>query len=201
MSTTWTLTIALFGFWRAGTGRGYGVGVDAVVRRDEVGLPLLPGRHLRGLLRDALETLTILGDSSVPPGTAERLFGRPAGDGETRHDGTPGIVTVGSAHLPGAWRAYARALPAAQRTTEFAPLFPRLSSTTIDDHSGTAKSGGLRTAEVAVPMELHASIGGPLGKEDIDALRAAARWVRAVGGGRTRGLGRARLSLREGSSS
>ena len=188
MSGSWNLTIHILGYWRAGTGRGAGVGVDAIVRRDDLGLPLLPGRHLRGLLRDAVETLSDLGDDVVPPGTADRLFGRAAGIGETRHDGTPGMVAVGSARLSDSWLDYARQLRASEGTASadrsLSPLFARLSSTAIDPDTGTAKSKSLRTIEVSVPMTVHATLTGPLDEADVRILTRAASWVRAVGGGR-----------------
>jgi CRISPR/Cas system CMR subunit Cmr4 (Cas7 group RAMP superfamily) len=42
------LKIDLRGYWHPGSGRGGGVVMDAMAHRDSTGLPVLPGRHLKG---------------------------------------------------------------------------------------------------------------------------------------------------------
>ena len=42
-------------FWHAGSGRGDGAVADATVLRSRAGLPILPGRTVKGLLREACD--------------------------------------------------------------------------------------------------------------------------------------------------
>jgi len=49
-----TLVLDLVSYWHAGTGRGDGPSVDAVVARTKEGLPYLPGRTVKGLVREAV---------------------------------------------------------------------------------------------------------------------------------------------------
>jgi CRISPR/Cas system CSM-associated protein Csm3 (group 7 of RAMP superfamily) len=68
-----TLTLQLHSFWHAGSGRGRSAVLDAEVARDDAGLPFLPGKSVKGLLRKAATLAEHLGE--VPSGTVERLFG------------------------------------------------------------------------------------------------------------------------------
>ena len=53
--TSMTLVVDIHSYWQSGGGRGQGAVLDATAHRDADGLPVLPGRHLKGLLREALE--------------------------------------------------------------------------------------------------------------------------------------------------
>lgn len=191
------LDVRLAGYWHSGTGRGDGMGADAVVARDQHGLPYLPGRHLKGLLRHALRHLEHL--ELAPVGLCEDLFGRgtdgasdKARSAQTRYGTTQGRLRFGSARLPDAWQAFAaHADPA---TIDL--LFRTLGSTAIDEQ-GTARARTLRTVELAAPMTLTAYIDTdrPLDPDTLTALRRAAGLVRRVGKHRTRGLGRATLTI------
>ncbi|MDN5751198.1 MAG: RAMP superfamily CRISPR-associated protein, partial [Pseudonocardia sp.] len=50
-----TLTITFHSDWRVGTGTGLPGDLDDLVRRDDDGLPMVPGRTLTGMLRDGCE--------------------------------------------------------------------------------------------------------------------------------------------------
>lgn len=67
------LLVTISSYWHIGTGRGAGVGYDAVVLRTASGLPILPGRALKGVLREALQTLESVG--GVAAETTLTLFG------------------------------------------------------------------------------------------------------------------------------
>ena len=204
------LQIDLLGYWHAGTGRGQGSVADAECNRDDLGLPFLPGRTLKGLLRDA----TTLWAGAQTPAMAESivqtLFG---GDGfvedpadaeaEPRavRDTQEGALAVSSARLPEAeliWFARARHADPALA----GQLFDRLSQTAMDERRGVARRGSLRTVEVAVPLRLEAEIGlqhEPHLPEDrtwFGVVEAAVPFLRAAGMARSRGLGRCRCSVR-----
>ena len=50
-------TIEFFSLWHCGSGLAAGADVDERVIRDKDGLPYVPGRTVKGLLRDAADTL------------------------------------------------------------------------------------------------------------------------------------------------
>ena len=109
-----TITIELIAYWHAGTGRGGGTQVDALTERDIQGLPFISGKHLKGLLRCAVEcidTWAWLADIDLPAGPAgsvvELLFGSPSQLGP-RAATMPGMLRISDAALPAAEYRYLR---------------------------------------------------------------------------------------------
>ena len=70
---TATLTITFFSWWHAGSGLGRGGDADALVIRDATGLPYLPGKTVKGLLRDAVQLAEDHG--AVGKGKTDEIFG------------------------------------------------------------------------------------------------------------------------------
>lgn len=186
-----TLKVEIFGYWQAGTGRGAGAHVDNLTHTDADGLPEIPGRTLKGLLRDAMRQADELGWLEHP-GLHRRLFGVRA---EQAGQSEPGCIRVGSARLAQEERQWL-AGPGRDCIPE---LFRDLHSTAIDPVSGAARAQSLRGSQVALPVVLQADIETlhEAPKDWQDQLRLCLPLIRAVGSGKTRGLGRARLSLVE----
>lgn len=184
------LEIKLLDLWHAGSGRGSGQHLDALVVRDEQRLPYLPGKHLRGLLREALHCVESWGQASTF-GLATRLLG-PRGEAPAPGS-TPGLIDITNATMLPVEHAWFNQNPAAARE-----LFTSVTRTAMDHERGVALPKSLRAIELVVPMTLKADLTF---RGCTDALRLdlsnAIGLVRAVGGGRNRGLGRARLLLEE----
>lgn len=185
------LQVELFSYWQAGTGRGSGAHVDNLTHTDADGLPEIPGRTLKGLLRDAVRTAGLRG--WLTDGNLHTvLFGQRAEEhGESR----PGCLRVGSARLPTGERQWL-----AEAGRDCLPeLFRDLHSTAIDPATGTARPRSLRGNQVVIPLVLKAQIGqlGPTPAGWDEQLRLCLPLIRAIGSSRSRGLGRARLTLME----
>jgi len=183
-------------YWRAGTGGGEVGGIDALCAVDHDGLPYLPGKHLKGLLRDALNQAISFGH--VNPEATKVLFGErgfenSAGDLIPFSRAGKGCLRVDSAHLSAADRW--TIIGAAERDKLIPQLFRTIQSTAIDENSGAAKAESLRLEQVAVPLRLEFEVTGPSGDWE-QSLKAALPLIRAVGQKRTRGLGRAVLRCR-----
>lgn len=200
------ITFKLLSYWHAGTSHGEGAELDATVARTAAGLPYLPGRTVKGLLR--FGTLAAEQAEAVDPGRTEALFGTDvpakAGDDrerkleERRFQTRPGTLRFESAVLVdakgdrSAWERYA-AEKAAKSHVEH--LFAELSSTAIDK-DGVAQDQSLRSIEVTVPVTLVAEVSGPADDAGwIDALREGALFLHGLGVGRNRGLGRVEVSV------
>ncbi|MDT8438126.1 MAG: RAMP superfamily CRISPR-associated protein [Wenzhouxiangellaceae bacterium] len=185
------LQVELFSYWQAGTGRGSGAHVDNLSHTDADGLPEIPGRTLKGILRDATRTAGLRGwldDAQLH----QVLFGARA---EEAGASQPGCLRVGSAQLPSEERRWL-----AEAGRDCVPeLFRDLHSTSIDPNTGTARAHSLRGIQVVIPLVLSARIAeldaAPAGW--VEQLRRCLPLVRAVGSSRSRGLGRARLTLLE----
>ena len=52
--------IEFFSYWHCGSGQTAGADVDELVVRDVSGLPFVPGRTLKGLLREAVTNILLL---------------------------------------------------------------------------------------------------------------------------------------------
>lgn len=189
------LKIDLRGYWHAGGGRGGGAVVDAVVHRDSNGLPVVPGRHIKGLLRDALERAEAWGWDGCD-GMSEVLFGARTETAQADTVPTPGCLRIGDARLPA---EVADWLGSKVGSALRPQLFRSIYASSVEHQSGTALDKSLRGIEVAVPLTMDAPISIIPGctapddwKENIAYILPL---INAVGAHRTRGLGRAVLTL------
>lgn len=197
---TRTLKIDISSYWHAGTGAGQGSLLDAIVQRDPIGLPYLPGRTLKGLLRDAVHCWESYGAYTQPQVT-DQLFGVLGTDGNTT---TPGILRIGSARLDNAFiheiqQAYMNTGTQQQAKQLISCLYHQHYNTKIDAQTGTAEDKSLRSMELTVPLTLYADIRlientqTSLLPHAFDLLSQAFPMVKAVGKLKNRGLGRAHL--------
>lgn len=206
------IELDIVSYWHAGTGRGAGPELDAVCQRTADGLPVLPGRTLRGLLRDALAFAVEVGEVDPRSWPDEDpvawCFGTGL-DGTARTDRVDALeearfrTDAGKLHVSSAvlghdehtsrdWARWARANP-----SQVEHLFRPFASTKVDD-DGTAADHTLRAIEVAVPMTLRAEVAGPDdGPPWRAALASAAGFVRGLGSHRNRGLGRVKVTVKE----
>ncbi len=196
------IVLDIASYWLVGTGRGAGPEADSVAAKDACGLPYVPGKSLKGLLREAMEA------TGVPAGRIVQLMGsQPTavqdGDEDTmedrierhRYQTTEGSLHVSSARLSDEWRNWAGTVKsAAVGQWVIESLFTTLASTAIDEE-GRAKKHSLRTIQVAVPMVLRAVVEGPDGEDWVSDMRQALSALRFLGSHRNRGLGRVKASL------
>jgi len=191
-----TLHIRLQGYWHPGTGRAMGAAVDAAAYRDTDGLPALPGRHLKGLLRDAVERASAWGWPGYDAELVAALFGDRPESVAPGQIPRAGSLRVGDARLPATLRAQ---LADTDKRALRAGLFRVLLSTAIDAETGTADDRTLRGVEVVVPLDLEADLTVLPGQQPPadwrERLRSVLPLIPAVGAHRTRGLGRALLEL------
>lgn len=192
------LTIDIQSYWHPGTGRGQGSHVDAVAHRDTHGLPVLPGRTIKGLLRDAVTRWEAFSEETEQPSLAEQLFGPDADAGEK----WPGLLRVSDAVLPPDVRYYLKkSAEENEGENNLVPgLYQTLHATAIEQKTGTAVDKSLRGIEVVIPLTLYATLD-----EVPNAACQVADWaeriqpalslIQAVGAHRTRGLGRAVVVL------
>lgn len=171
--------IEFFSNWHCGSGLAAGADVDALVIKDKEGLPYIPGRTIKGLLREAA---TILSADNKIIGT---IFGI-SGDEEGHQTG---CSFFGSATLPIAESRYI------VEQGLISHLFQTFASTSIDEN-GIAKDNSLRKIETVVPCKLDGEIlNVPDGSEQI--LEDAMHYIKRMGTGRNRGYGRCKISIRK----
>jgi CRISPR/Cas system CSM-associated protein Csm3 (group 7 of RAMP superfamily) len=180
--------IDMLSYWVAGSGSGRARDVDAVIIRDKDNLPYIPGRTLRGLLREACQTAEDCGEHGVPAGTTNRLFGTASTLANPTRT-IPGILSIDDSRLSSTLSAKWRA----DTQSTGVGLVEVLSSTAIDDR-GQADNHTLRSIEVAIPLSLTSQITGP-DDDWTEVLEGVLPLLRQLGSHRHRGLGRCRVSM------
>jgi hypothetical protein len=187
-------------------GRGEGLAglVDQEVDHDELGLPYLDGRTLKGLLNEECANILYAleqqgNDLERWHKAAQRLLGGP---GSTLHDDA--CLRVGPARIPEDLRQAVRQVV----ETRNAPLKPAdvLDSltairrqTAVDEETGVPDDGTLRAIRVVLRRTaFEARLTFPAGPEadDLPLLAAAILALRRAGTGRNRGRGRLQATLR-----
>ena len=192
---SYQLKIEIQSYWHAGTGRGQGSDVNALTHRDQDGIPCLPGKTVKGLLRDAVTRWSQLDSEADTQLSVERLFGK-SPDEEPGKAGGVGLLRVSDAVLAADELYHLR-----NDKSLCAGLFRSLHATKINYETGTAEDKSLRGIEVVVPLTLYAEIMEVSGVESVDnwvdEITPALRLIKGVGAHRTRGLGRAVVTLEE----
>lgn len=195
---SYQLTIDIQSYWHPGTGRGQGSHVDAVAHRDTDGLPVLPGKTVKGLLRDAVTRWGSFNQAESKPSLAEQLFG-PDADAEEKWSG---LLRVSDAVLPADVRYYLKkSAEENDGNNSLIPgLYQTLHATAIEQKTGTAVNKSLRGIEVVVPLTLYATLdevpGVAYKVEDwAERMHPALSLIQGVGAHRSRGLGRAVVAL------
>ncbi|NOZ85852.1 MAG: hypothetical protein GXP49_06250 [Deltaproteobacteria bacterium] len=201
------LKIDIHSYWHAGSGRGRGAEADAVVMKTRSGLPYLPGRTIKGLVRESMRLAESSGVYPGLKGRTDELFGQRDSVVDSEHDKGAGRFNVRSGALRFSDARLGRTQEEHEKWESFAStnkgkeleanLFSILSSTAMDE-KGLAKNKTLRSVEVAVPLTLYAfvePVDGTDPAEWLNDLEKALPLLRALGSKRTRGFGRCTVTL------
>lgn len=178
-------TVTFLSDWHAGSGLSSGAEADATVIKDKVNLPYLPGKTIKGLLKDALMDMLDVSDS-IDKNTIDLLFGKV--------DEKDNSTEAGKLFFSNAEIGKDEQIEISEEMSK--NLYRINASTTIDDN-GVAKEGSLRTMEVTIPLSLHGEIISTedFKEHEIELLQNAMKWTRSIGSNRNRGLGRCKFEL------
>lgn len=187
MKTTIDYTICFFSPWHCGSGTSAGADVDELVVKDKNGMPYIPGKTLKGLIREAVDDyLLFSGQEGKMSTLVDLLFGKIMSD-----DATPvsGCAHFGNATLPE--DEYMTIVSnKAQRY-----MYEKITTTAIDS-DGIAKEHSLRSMEVVVPCTLHACIKN-VPEECVSVIEGGFGLLKRLGQKRNRGLGRCEFRKEE----
>lgn len=179
--------LEFFSYWHCGSGLSAGADVDLLTIKDEDDLPFVPGKTIKGLLREASETLASLAPDIYPaPDEIEKIYGK-ANDSNYSKTTLQGNAFFSNAEFPKEDKDFMI------RKGYVRSLFTSVSSTAIDEN-GIAKEHSLRRTEVALPCILTGEIlnlPDGCGKLMADSMA----FVKRLGANRNRGLGRCRFTI------
>lgn len=174
-------TVEFFTCWHCGSGLSAGADVDALVVRDSDGLPFIPGRTLKGLIREAVETLLQFeGNESLD---TRKIFG---GEGSEPEEFAAGEAFFSNAIFP----EEDRQKIVADKLQDY--LFSSLSNTAIGE-DGCVREHYLRKTEVALPCTLTARILN-VPDDDVELICRSLGFIKRLGVHRNRGLGRCKFT-------
>lgn len=174
--------IKMLSDWHVGSGLDAGADADALVLKNQDGLPYIPGKTLKGLLKDAL--LDMKDVEQCDEEALNRIFGY-----EAKARSHKGSAFFANAELPKQERKEIT-------SNGLAPFLYRNIASTRIGQKGIAKKGSLRTMEVTQPVELESYIAD-IEANDVEMLEKAFKWLRRLGVNRNRGLGRCQFSITE----
>lgn len=186
--------IEFFTYWHAGSGLSGGAYADLLVNKNKAGLPFLPGKTLKGMIRDGALTLNEYTPSLLTMDFIHKIFGEiPVKTKPEDADTTPvapGNCFFSNAELSGELTAQ---LVSDKDLGQY--LYEVLSSTKIDEN-GLAEDHTLRQMEVTIPLTLYATIEDfPDDEDSRTQMQHCMSAIKRMGLGRTRGLGRCQFSL------
>lgn len=188
--------VEFFDAWHTGSGLAAGADVDALVIKDKNKLPYIPGKTIKGIVREALEDIIKFKNSKKLSivksnfGVFEEKKEKNETEGETK-EMKRGNVFFSNAHLSG---ELSKAIIADKDLWRF--LYRSVSSTAIEEISGVAKKHSLRRVQTTIPCELYGEILN-ISPELVDEVIDALSYIKRLGVGRNRGLGRCKFTVIE----
>ena len=161
-------TLTFLDYWHISSGMSGGAELDSSVVKDNEGFAYVPGKTIKGLLREMAllldEDFTLLNFGSASDNEGAAIFSN-----VTLETSTKKLIT-----------------PSSQ-----AHLYQMISSTALDEN-GLAKDGSLRSIEVVVPLSLNGTIENC---SDEKTMAKAMAMIKRMGLNRNRGLGRCRFTV------
>lgn len=179
--------------WHCGSGLAAGADLDALVIKNN-GLPFVPGKTIKGLVREAVAEILILRGVTDEK---QKLFIETFGNSEDKNElgiCDNDLVRKGSAFFENA-ELEENIRYTIQKDNLEKYLYRSISSTAIDD-DGIAVKHSLRRLETVVPCELCGrilEIPDAFANDMIDGLR----YIKRLGLNRNRGLGRCDFYIKE----
>lgn len=192
--------IQFYSNWHCGSGLSAGADVDLLVIKDKNGLPFVPGKTIKGLVREALTDIKEFShDKRII--NIDELLGKLNSKGQQKVETEPTTIEENQDDMQQGVLFFSNATLNKDTANEIIKsntaeyLYTAISSTAIEE-DGVAKDHSLRRMEVTVPCELEGCIYDvpESSKKDIeDALK----YIKRLGQNRNRGLGRCDISIVE----
>lgn len=175
--------IQFYSDWHCGSGLAAGADVDALVVKDKNNLPFIPGKTIKGLLREAIEDIYSFSKvSNERIQTFIQTFGY-----STNKEQSTGCAFFTNAEIES---DIANTIIASY-THKY--LYRAITSTAIDSE-GVAKDNSLRRMEVVVPCTLQGRIINIPDNMEED-IKMGLKYIKRLGQNRNRGLGRCKIEL------
>lgn len=170
--------------WHCGSGLSAGADIDALVIKDKDELPYVPGKTIKGLIREASEEIMQLKGADYSD-KINQVFGNNSDKDHTEQ----GCCFFTNATFP----VEIKEQIIEEKLESY--LYRAQSSTAIDEN-GIAKKFSLRKIETTIPCELTGKIlNVPI--DFLSGMEEALCYIKRLGNNRNRGLGRCKFTVLE----
>lgn len=187
-------TITFHTYWHCGSGLAAGGDADLLVVKDKDGLPFVPGKTIKGLVREAVDLLPHEQKATDAYKSVFGIIAEPSNESkkdEKLQESYRSDAFFKDATLSDAERKYIISANLSEH------LYQTISSTAITDE-GIADDNTLRKIQVCVPCELKGSIildfPENIKTDDIEkmigSINDGLKYIKRLGSWRNRGLGR-----------
>jgi CRISPR/Cas system CSM-associated protein Csm3 (group 7 of RAMP superfamily) len=188
-------TVKFFSFWHVGSGLSGGAYADSLVKKDRQGLPYIPGKTLKGLLREGAESIHSLHPQWVKAEFIAEVFGQRPEEEDIEQERMTREARCFFSNA--ALSPELKASLLAEEEKKLLPLLYQTVASTEIDEQGVAKDQSLRLLEVTLPLSLQGSIEDfPEGEDSRRQLEHCMNWVKRMGLNRNRGLGRCQFFIK-----
>lgn len=175
-------TITFFSDWHCGSGLSSGSESDALVKKNKDELPFVPGKTIKGMMKEAAKDL-FEGDDDYDA-FIEGCFGTKVKKDTQKPDYQ---FFYSDAELPLDEANFFRSNPEEKKK-----LFRNLPSTRIEENTGIAKNKSLRSMEVTIPLKMNGTITN-IPVDYLGKMLDCMKMIKRLGVKRNRGLGRCQL--------
>ena len=192
------IVIKFLSEWQVSSGIGDGYLADNKISRDSNGFPYIPGRAVKGALREGATLLSGCEGRDDLKNVNEIIFGTASQDDKVNQ---AGIIRVGGAHLDEDLASFLNSLDDDSKLGVLKDMISYRSETRLKEDKQVV-DGSLRRLECGIPeLELEADIeienSSALSEEWLDSyLSAVCAAVKSIGGDRARGLGKCRITVK-----
>lgn len=205
-----TLEIQFLGYWYIGTGNEAGAYADSILAKDLDGLPYVPGKTLKGMVRQACEIAQGNGWFDNFSNVIECIFGQEGSaivenkiSSFSDNSNLTELDVQGCMYFSNAEFSDEDKKDLNNNPTYKNYLYETIQSTKIDRETGVAEPSSLRSAEVCIPVNLYAELNYDESKlpasvkpQDFEkTLDSALALITEIGGKRRRGFGRCKVGI------
>lgn len=172
-------TITFFSDWNCSSGLTSGPVSDNLVKKDNFNLPFIPGRTIKGLLKEAAHDLYEGADDFNE--FLETCFGEEAG---RKDSGSNKKFHFSNASLSVDEKNYLKEKP-----LEIRKLYRNLPAIEIDKKFGVTSDNSLRSMQVTIPLTLKGQISN-IPNAHSNKIKECTKMIKRLGYKRNRGFGR-----------
>ena len=187
--------VEFYSIWHCGSGLAGGASKDAIVIKDIHNLPYIPGKTIKGLVREALENVLSFSNKEDLYETLIQSLGN-SKDHDLRSDVSDDSEATrkGTTFFTNAvLDEQEQACIISEKLSEY--MYRSISSTAIGEN-GTAVEHSLRVIECTIPCKLYGEIQD-IPDSIFEEYKMALQMIKRIGVNRNRGLGRCKFSIKD----